>query len=231
VADEEKTTVTDEIRKVYKQVDSFVEELLEQKKDQFKPSCTKGCAHCCHLLATITLVEGLVLAERILMSGEWEKLLPKLRAMALETQFEGVNRSTYFKKGIPCALLTAEKTCSVYDDRPSCCRYHLVDTPPDHCSHLAPPEVRTRALDLREAEAHIWDISKAVAIELNFEELFVGPLPHVLLHCMATISKDEEHFTILDACEGIDLPMEWMAKHVPTIAKENEEPPERIELK
>jgi len=227
--------VTDSLMEVYGSLDKHLEGLLQTK---FKASCTKGCSHCCHLLATITFAEGLLLAETILGKENWKEWVPKIRAAAVRTDYLGISRTNYFHKGHPCVFLGEDKLCQVYEVRPACCRYHVVGSPPENCSFLAPPSTKTMALDLIAMEEHVWGLSMAVVTQLNQQGMMIGPLALMVLACMefitANATEDQDiadHAIITEACRGLRSPKQWMMECGRSLVEEEDrKPPVRIPI-
>jgi len=236
MADEGKSVkVTDSLTELYGTLDKHLEGVLQTK---FKASCVKGCSHCCYLLATITFTEGLLIAEKLLTGKDWKEWIPKIRAAAVKTDYLGITRTNYFEKGTPCVFLGEDKLCKIYEVRPACCRYHIVGSPPELCSFLAPRSARTMTLDLAQMEEHVWELSMHVVTQLNIKELMVGPLALMVLACMhfitmnATEDQDiEDHSLINEACKGLRPPMQWMKDCGMTlILEDGGKAPERVPL-
>ena len=235
MSDEKPVKVTDSLKELYNKLDAVTDDLL---KTRFKASCAKGCAHCCYLLATITFSEGLLIAEEILQKKDWKDWIPKLQAAAKRTDYQGISRVNYFEKGHPCVFLGEDKLCQIYGSRPACCRYHVVGSPPEHCSYLAPPSTKTMTLDLRGLEEKVWELSMAVVTQLHIQEMMVGPLPLMVLACMSFITQNpsedqdiEDHAFINAACRGLRSPLQWMMECGKTLVlEEGERPERRIEL-
>lgn len=217
MSDEEgKVKVTDSLTELYGKLDGHLDEVLLKK---FKATCTKGCAHCCYLLATITFAEGLLIAEKLLMGPDWKDWVPKLRDAAKKVDYIGITRVNYFSKGQPCVFLGKDNLCQIYEYRPACCRYHVVGSPAELCSYLAPPTARTMTLDLRGMEEKVWELSMAVVTQLGIQELMVGPLPLMVLACMYFVTQNPtedqdiaDHSIINEACKTLRSPFQWM-KH------------------
>lgn len=75
--------------------------------------CRPGCAHCCRLDVSVTLVEAMAIASHLGQTAGL-KQAPDL----------GAGRHT------PCPLLGADQRCSVYGVRPFNCRtFHAADSP------------------------------------------------------------------------------------------------------
>jgi Putative zinc- or iron-chelating domain len=81
-------------------------------------ACRKGCSHCCHIWVSVTAPEALFVAKVVRRRGV--PLIARVRAAHLATaayDFETRDQHPH-----PCPLL-AEDICSIYDSRPSACRF------------------------------------------------------------------------------------------------------------
>lgn len=185
----------------------------EEAGKRLKATCSKGCASCCHILALCTLAEALLIAEKLLMKPDWKAVLPKLREHALAAMNE--TTSSYAKKLIPCAFLTPEKTCGIYDVRPSCCRYYMVASDPAKCSALAVDKTVT-IIDLSLLEMEVWALNAEVCKQAGLNELSTAVLPIIVLHTMLLIADGdaEEKKVLEEACKGIPTPPEWMFQFI-----------------
>lgn len=105
-------------------------------------SCRKGCSACCHSIVMVSLPEAVAVAEHAfknqnLWMNDLEVLLAKLYR---QTEILGDPSSAPDDDslGLPCVFLDQEEqTCTVYDARPSACRYHHVTSHPDACDPRA----------------------------------------------------------------------------------------------
>jgi Fe-S-cluster containining protein len=81
--------------------------------------CRAGCSACCHLPVVATIPEAILVAQAVALSGDAERV-----AIILETAeaFAGLGNGPRIQTGRPCAMLSAEKTCTVYAARPIACR-------------------------------------------------------------------------------------------------------------
>lgn len=81
-------------------------------------ACMKGCAYCCHGMVAITAPEVFHLANTVRRQGP--DAASGFRARAAHT----ANRTADARFGakLPCPLLGADNTCSVYAARPLSCR-------------------------------------------------------------------------------------------------------------
>lgn len=220
MSDEGSIKVTDSLREVYKKLDAVAEEVTKKAKT----TCSKGCAHCCYLLPTITFTEGLLIAETLLSGADWREWLPKLREAAKKFDYVGITKRNYFDKGNPCVFLSADKYCSIYAERPAACRYHYVVSPPEKCSHLATKSTTTHILDMLPLEEHVWGLNKMVVDQLGRRDMMIAPLPLMVLACMLYISQgDPDHHLIVKACEGLRSPMRWVNECMESLFKEADE--------
>lgn len=222
-------SVADSVQNLYKALDAHTEKVL---KTQFNSSCTKGCSHCCYLLATITFAEGLLIAEKLMVGPDWRMWLAKLRLAAQKVDYTSITRTNYFRKGQPCVFLGEDKLCRIYDIRPACCRYHIVTGPPENCSFLAPETTKTISLDLTALEEEVWKLSDAVGKYLKRPDMMIAPLPIMVLACMVIITPDdiEERAEVMKAIEGIRMPGQWMRDCGGSLIREENMRPERMSL-
>lgn len=224
--DNEGRPVVEILAELYKKLDPVAEKYAAE----MKVSCRKGCAHCCYLFATATLPEGLLIAQKLLSSADWKEWLPKLKAASLEHCFVGVNKVTYFRKGLPCVFLGEGNLCQIYAERPAACRYHYVVSPPENCSHHAPENTRTGTLDTLAVEAEVWELSTALDKKLGFPVPICGPIPLIVLYSMemATRNDPEVYPIVRRACEGVPNPMAWLAHYGEHLLAEGNDVGERI---
>lgn len=215
------TLVTDILKDIY----TVLDKVTEHRSKNMGATCKKGCDSCCYLFTSMGIPEGLLIAEHLLQSGEWEKILPALKQAAIDSSFEGVTKTSYFKKKLPCVFLK-DGLCSIYDIRPACCRLHVVISPPENCSPDAPPDTMTKAIDLIDVESEVWRLGARVAENLGvgFEDSSIcfAPIPVMVFFCLALMSKNEPkvHEVILSYSDGIPPPQHWMDDHVPGLLAE-----------
>lgn len=205
------TVVTGEVARVvaantrgmFEQLDGHLKEATS------KATCKKGCAHCCYLLALITLPDALVTAEHVLAREDWADWLPRLRDAAALTDYEGVTHVNYFAKQIRCVFLGADNACQVYAARPSTCRLHLVVSDPFHCSP-ASPTGQVAQLDFRYVEDQI-----LMSAPGTYDGVpLVGPIPQMVALGMALLTQDDpRHAVVMEVVEPMQSPSEWLQKH------------------
>src|SRR6476619_3996817 len=86
-------------------------------------ACERGCHYCCHLRVEIRPHEAFVLAEHI--AGRFSNAERAATIKRIEANLQRIaplSAAAHVRAGIPCALLDAQGTCSVYDARPAACR-------------------------------------------------------------------------------------------------------------
>ncbi len=209
-------TILTELKATYEKLDAYAVELATKAK----VSCTKGCSNCCYMLSLATGVEGANIGVFLLNNlddAEFETMLKDLRAQAIRAVFPGMNNSKYFNRQVKCAFLSDKNLCSIYEVRPAACRYHFVISPAVNCSPLA-LDTMTRAIDLRQLEAVVWELDVAVA-----GAPMMAPIPLAVLFGLKTVLKKGGHPELLEmvmkASEGVLTPEEWMRQHGPQVAE------------
>lgn len=89
--------------------------------------CRAGCGWCCHQPVYVTSAEAIALVSHLLAT--WPRariatLRPLLKERINQRIALGGNRGVLLK-GLPCAFLDEENSCSVHPGRPLACRGHL----------------------------------------------------------------------------------------------------------
>lgn len=215
--------VSDSLRKIFKNLDG----VMEKQAELMKTTCKKGCNNCCMLFATATIAEGILIAEVLLQKPDWRAFVQPLREAALRFCFEGVGAHTYLTKKIQCVFLK-EGLCSIYEIRPSVCRYYYSIQDPKLCDP-DDPRRKVATIDATQLMDKVNLFSIMVANKLQTNDI-VAPIPLMVLYCMYMLCKhrmarkdDDEALKTLDkAMEGIPLPAEYIEKY-PTVMEDESE--------
>lgn len=173
-------------------------------------SCQKGCDHCCYKLVVIGLPDALMIAQAIMEKPNWKRIIPRLRESALHACNGEVREAPWFEKHIPCPLLDTEnKVCTIYQSRPTPCRYHMAVSPAELCDPQANPGAEIALIDLRYVERAIDAWQMKVAIDLAGIP-FAAALPVMVLYAMTVFTKDTD---VKKALEGLTDPRDWHLRH------------------
>lgn len=173
---------------VYRTYDLFVSAVLASGPE--KPTCSKGCSHCCsHYVTSVEPYELIHLHGRVRSSPEYpSKVIGLHRRAALfgtlrdgkeDEQSEDRALYRYYLRGTTCPFLEAGGKCGVYDSRPISCRMFFSLSHPSLCKGkgVVDPGNRNFLLELPEdIEA---DLSRAAAPFARLrlpESLFEGLL-------------------------------------------------------
>jgi len=141
--------------------------LLSEKGESI--SCRKGCTYCCFHYVTVSLAQGIVIADYLYRRRDllkrfldnYERWRPqaesisgridqiRVGALSSSAPMDYVIAETrplstqYFQSNIPCPFL-ADNACSIYEVRPPSCAEHHAVSPPEHCAPDSPqkPEIR-----------------------------------------------------------------------------------------
>jgi Fe-S-cluster containining protein len=157
-----------------------------------KASCRKGCNACCQLLVMITRTEAELIIERNPLTVA--QAMPQLRAQAQElielaAEVEIRNdvtasaerlRDAWWKRRRTCALLAADGSCSIYNDRPFDCRQHAVASDPAGCASRDGKELKIRMnfVDHHRSELERLEAYRAAAGDVD---VATGALPVALV--------------------------------------------------
>jgi Fe-S-cluster containining protein len=105
-------------------------------------ACAKGCSHCCHLRVEVQPHEAFAIAgwlRRHVAPDRLEAIVGRLRENVARTRSLGEEGRK--RANLPCALLAADGTCSVYEARPAQCRrYHSMRLATCEAFHANPAD-------------------------------------------------------------------------------------------
>lgn len=122
-----------------------------EKKAEIRPTCAKGCAHCCYFPIIITKLEAELMMEYIEHLPQKEEILGHLKvyfqmedkklqqACSVDFTENPYFKEQYISKQLPCPFLDlTTNTCKVYEVRPIPCRTYLNYCNPNVCaqSHI-----------------------------------------------------------------------------------------------
>jgi len=136
-------------------------------------SCTKGCAHCCQILAAASVPEMLMAA--------WyaEQLGHQLNGAEIQRQYKLVKQisstADWRQRQISCPLLLSDQSCSAYQYRPVACRTYVTFNDPADCAIPCHP---VKMLDTRQYSFQsMLQIGSLFAQQLGLSTHGIGPLP------------------------------------------------------
>jgi Fe-S-cluster containining protein len=147
--------------------------IAQKRAEKFCASCTPGCAHCCYLLTSISLVEALLLvghASRVPDIGA------RVQQAMTPLMDRKLTRLSYMQGHHRCVFLTDDNRCGAYTSRPAACRYYYVVNDPADCA--GPSDIVMIFVDLRPLQigllAHVIDLAASVGLPETQVPLPVG---------------------------------------------------------
>ena len=164
-------------------------------------SCKRGCAHCCNLMPTVSILEALAILEELGDMWTFDGVrCEALRYLGLlELSLE--NSTVWWEEQNGCMFLDSETLdCTIYETRPLTCRTHVVISPPDDCSTFG-----GRALRINDQlfNRHAFSVEGPMIPMLRVEdEALIFPLPLALLAAEAWIAGAEEYAEFLRVNDG-----------------------------
>lgn len=167
------------MRAAYADLDLKVAEYLK-RPDAHRPTCKGvgfGCNGCCYQLLIATLPEAVLIAETMVRDPNFERR-PVFRRLVEQARiFESgapITKRSWFDRREPCPFLEAG-ACSIYEVRPSACRYHYVVSEPANCE---PGAVDSRTSRIDFGQAFSYALSEAVKVSRQANvPLLILPLP------------------------------------------------------
>lgn len=122
-------TEKDKVLGMYDVLDEINGERIAKSKD--KPSCKKGCAHCCHIRVAATEMEANVVIDYMNhndMNFNEEEVERLKKQAAISDDLEYM-----LSPHRRCVFLGEGNLCKIYDVRPSACRNYYVYNDPKDC--------------------------------------------------------------------------------------------------
>lgn len=167
-----------------------------------KIPCRPGCAYCCNQLTAVTLTEAVLVAGAILRKGNKE-LGEQIERLGDHARISCKLMRNVFDRGISCPLLLADKTCSVYAERPSVCRYLIALGDASSC---VPPSNVASYLNLMhlqlEVIKHYYENFSRLGTE--WSSPVFGPLSLMVLHSLRLYGDSEARTLAIRALKGCE---------------------------
>lgn len=161
----------------YEVIDSWVDKAVAETG----PICQPGCADCCHLVVTVSLLEAVIILRNEMGRAAYEVRQHEIidTANLFLARDPSTRLSAWKKRGERCVFLGDCDRCVVYEDRPFNCRTHLAARPcepgQDGNYFVDPVEATHLGLILNAAGAQNVGIPFAVA-PLHFALLIADAL-------------------------------------------------------
>jgi len=118
----------------------------EQPTNAARVACRKGCAHCCHINVDITEPEARLLIHAADEAG-WPIDRERLRRQRDTLDFMALDVDAR-----RCVFLRDDKTCAVYEHRPTSCRKLFAVDTADKCDTVKHPGAQVAFFVSIEAE-------------------------------------------------------------------------------
>lgn len=109
-----------------------------------KPSCTKGCSHCCHIRVAATEHEVDLILENLKFNNlefDADDLKTLEEQSKIQTDAEYIT-SPHRK----CVFLQDDGLCGIYQVRPSACRNYYVFSDPEDCNTYSRKNISEKVL-------------------------------------------------------------------------------------
>jgi len=134
------------LRVFHHSIDRLTEQATQEAEAIGLPiPCKAGCAACCRVQVSVSLLEAVMLLQPILDDADaradfMTRIVPMLRIQTRMLSEKNFTPLEWRRRRIPCALLDpVSQKCLRYNDRPAVCRAHIVLNPPEHCSQIGTP--------------------------------------------------------------------------------------------
>ena len=134
-------------------------------------SCSKGCDACCWHLIQVSPPEAVFLSELVesmdeprksVVKKRFSRTIERLEKTGLLKKLEDPDdpllkqaEEQYFLSRIPCPFLE-NRSCIIYESRPSRCREYMVFTPPENCADPYRNQIGMLPVSIRMSEGLTW---------------------------------------------------------------------------
>lgn len=169
------------LRVLYSMIDTVQNEAHRQLAKHGQPvSCGEGCDSCCHLFVTVMFPEAIAIVERLRDEGRLDDFVrdqwTRLVELSERATQPGLTTNQWLEEWHACPLLV-DKRCSVYEDRPTSCRFHEAVSEPALC---AVPGSTVKSPDYMRFKQQTMTAIDDIASEAGLP-MYMGPLPTMLL--------------------------------------------------
>ncbi len=179
----------------------------KERAAYFQTTCTRGCDHCCYQLVIVNTAEAVAIAAYLLDKQRDMPVLKECRKSLLPLSDPGMTRFSYFEQQQPCVFLK-DHQCSIYEVRPSACRWYYAVTPPALCG-VKEPDVAIARVDLRPLERRLMAILSEACKEADLPFL-VAPLQVLLPLVLTLLTEGKAAFlTAIKEARGVSRPSYW----------------------
>lgn len=173
-------------------------------------SCSKGCHHCCYLMAVTSLPEAMLLARWIDAQNResyflWvTKLLLAAREVSTVT-----DDAEWFERQRACPFLK-DSLCQIYEIRPGCCRWHVVTSPVEQCSLAAGNGARMLVYNTSRLDNEAVRLATVIHDgNPQLGKLGVGPIPLAVLWALRFMTRGPQQLELEEAMQGLPTLHEW----------------------
>lgn len=142
---------------------------------------------CCSEPMSAYLYEAVPIAARLIRDG---RDTPELRAQlkAAAHAIETTRRGAYSR---PCVFLGGDDRCTIYEDWPSVCGNHLVESPPAHCGQRDQAMIGLISGLLQNQRQP--DLEELFALTAGLRRIaprYLGAMPRMVLLCLEAWHRD-----------------------------------------
>jgi Fe-S-cluster containining protein len=178
------------VRRVHRALDSAIATAILLSPVGTKSDCRPGCSYCCSLRVAVSPPEALVIADRLISSGDERDQKRIERLIQVAREVGSFDLAGWGRRNIACPLLEAN-LCSLYSIRPISCRgcattdvqkcAGFAGDPTELVPHLAPHLLGGRSMiagleeGLRDVSLYGGPIEMISAVSLALTDETAGP--------------------------------------------------------
>ena len=201
------------LRVLNNEVDEFVRGCCDKAtRNGHTIQCKSGCAGCCYMLVTSSMVEAIELVRCAMSNGREDALRGKFDQIAEDLKAvmtRGMTTEIWLDERRLCAFLDEDARCIAYESRPQVCRAYCVVSDPHLC--FARSDTIIRAVDARGQYERFWSEFDRVAVGFGIPAVH-APLPYLLPLAMRWVGGGENDVIRILKRAGTDDQVAWVLR-------------------
>lgn len=135
---------------------------------------------CCSEPTSAYLYEAVPIAARLIREG---RDTPELRAQ-LKAAAHAIETTARGKYSRPCVFLGEGERCTIYEERPSVCGTHLVESPPRWCGERDREVARINGPGKDDQQPEFEELFTITVGLRRIPRLYLGAMPRMVLLCL-----------------------------------------------
>lgn len=165
--------VTRRLPVIREEVDARYNRQLVEEQLGTTVACQKGCAHCCHQLVSVSMMEAVDIHLHVQKHPLLAYRVRQWVSAQVPLLMKGMTAPQWFALQKRCVFLDGNNACSIYERRPFPCRWLMALGTADNC-RLGAEDAMVKRPDHRPALEYTY---VNTSVEAERADLPVGAIP------------------------------------------------------